>query len=94
MLSHTSHIFKVDRNTLQKYSSISKKYDALDQKYFWAFVGRFPYLDMDLIYASKELVQKFWHENTISSSNQRDVPKLRKGINECEPHVKHFLDMT
>ena len=71
-----------------------EKYDALDQKYFWTFFGRFPFLDMQLLDASKELVQKIWHENTRPSSNQRDVVKLRKDTNDHKPHNKHFLDMT
>ena len=49
---------------------------------------------MKLIDVVKELVQKFWHDNTRPSSNQRDVLKLRKGVRGGEPHVKHFLDTT
>ena len=31
--------------------------------------------------------------NSIPSSNQKDVLKLRRGWRECEPQIKHFLDM-
>ena len=49
---------------------------------------------MKLIDAGKGLVQDFWHDNTIPSSNQKDVLKLRRGSRDREPHIKHFLDMT
>ena len=49
---------------------------------------------MKLVDVVKDLVQKFWHDHTIRSSNQRDVLKLRKGSTECEPHFKKFLDTT
>jgi len=94
LLSHTCKIFKVDRKTLQKYSAIREKLETPGQKDCWAFVGRLPRSDMKLIDAVKELVQKFWHDNTRPSSNQRDVLKLRKGVRGGEPHVKHFLDTT
>ena len=38
-----------------------------------AFVDRFPSQDMKLINGVKDLVQKFWHDHTKPSSNQRDV---------------------
>ena len=94
LLTHTSHIFKITTKTLRKYSSIREQLDTVGEKDCWAFVGRLPCIDMKLIDAVKELVQTFWKENTRPSSNQRDVLKFRKGSNEREPHVKHFLDMT
>ena len=60
----------------------------------WAFTGRLPHSDMKLIEAVKGLVQEYWHDNNITSSNQKDVVKLRKGSRDREPHIKHFLDMT
>ena len=59
-------------------------------KYCWDFVGRFPRRDMNLIDAVKELVQIYCHDHTRTSSNQRDVLKLRKGSTKREPHVKHL----
>ena len=42
----------------------------------------------------KGLVQELWRDNSIPSSNQKDVLKLRMGSRDREPHIKHFLDMT
>ena len=87
-------MFKVSRKTLRKYSHVRGKLDNLSQIYCWAFISRLPCSNMKLIDAIKELVQKFWHENTRTSSNQKDVLKLRKGSKYHQPHIKHFLDMT
>jgi len=91
---HTSDVFKLSTKTLRNYSSIREKHDTVGEKYFWAFVGRLPRIETKLIDVVKELVQMFWNENTRPSSNQRDVLNFRKGSNEREPNVKHFLDMT
>ena len=89
LLTHTSEIFKLSTKTLRKYSSMREKLDTVGENDCLAFIGRLPRIDMKLIDVVKELVQTFWNENTRPSSNQRDVLKLRKGSNECEPHVKH-----
>ena len=94
LLSHTSHILKLNRKIVEKYSVIRENIETLGGKYCWAFVGRFPCRDMKLIDVVKDLVQKFWHGHTKPSSKKRDVLKLRKGSNERETHVKDFLDMT
>jgi hypothetical protein len=60
----------------------------------WAFSSRLPRFDMKLIEAVKGLVQEYWNDNNIPSSNQKYVVKLRKGSRDREPHIKHFLDMT
>jgi hypothetical protein len=60
----------------------------------WAFTGRLPHFVMKLIGAVKGLVHDFWHVNTRPSSNQKYILKLRRGFRDCEPHVKHFLDIT
>ena len=60
----------------------------------WAFTSGLPHSDMKFIEATKGLVQEIWHDNTKPSSNQKDVVKLRKGSRDCEPRIKHFLDMT
>jgi len=94
LLSHTSHILKLNRKTIKKYSVIRENLETPGGKDCWAFIGRFPRRDMKLIDAVKGLVQNFWHDHTRPSSNQRDVLKLRKGSTEREPHIKHFLDTT
>ena len=66
----------------------------LGQKYCLDFINRFPHSYMKLIIDVKEPVHKFWHENTRTSSNKRDILKLRNGTNERQTHVKHFLEMT
>ena len=60
----------------------------------WAFTGRLTHSNMKLIEVVKELMQEFWHNNSRPFSNQKLVVKLRKGSRDCEPHIKHFLDMT
>ena len=60
----------------------------------WAFSGRLPHKDMKLVEVVKGLVQAFWHDNTRTSSNTRDVLKHCKGSRDYEPHIKHYLDMT
>ena len=60
----------------------------------WAFTGRLPHSDMNLIGVVKGLVHYFWHENTRPYSNQKDVLKLRRGSKYHEPHIKYFLDIT
>jgi hypothetical protein len=49
---------------------------------------------MKLIEVVKELVQTFWHNNTIPSSNKKDVLKLRRSFRGHESHIKHFIDST
>jgi len=93
-LTHTSDIFKLSTKSLRKYYSIREKLDTVGEKYCWALIGRLPHIDTKLNYVVKELLKFFWNENTRTSSNQRDVLKLRKGSNEHEPRVKHFIDMT
>ena len=94
LLSHTSHILKLNRKIVKNYYVIKEKLETPGGKYCWDFVGRLPHRDMKLIDDVKDLVQKFWCDHTRSSSNQRDVLKLRKGSTKREPHVKHFLDTT
>ena len=60
----------------------------------WAFSGRLPRKDMNLVEAVKGLVHMFWHDNTRPSSNTKDVSKHCRGSRKNEPHVKHYLDMT
>ena len=81
-------------NTLQKYSIIRDSLDTSCQTDMWAFTGRLPHSDMNLIEVVKGLVQEYWHDNSRPSSNQKDVVKLRKGSRDREPHIKHFLEMT
>ena len=59
----------------------------------WEFSGRLPHKDMNLVEAMKGLVHAFWHGNTNSCSNTRDVLKHFKGSRNHEPHIKHYLDM-
>ena len=94
MLSHTCKIFKLERKNLQKYYFIREKLENPCQKDRQAFVGRLPHLDVKLTDVVKELVQLFWPDNTIPSSNQRYVLKLTKRVKESEPRAKHFLDTT
>ena len=60
----------------------------------WTFSGRFPHKDMNLVEVVKGLVHTFWHDNTRSSSNKKDVLKHCRGSMNNESHVKHYLDMT
>ena len=60
----------------------------------WAFSGRLSCKDMKLVEAVKGLMQAFWHDNTRSSSNTRDVLKHCKSSRSHEPHIKHYIDMT
>ena len=60
----------------------------------WEFSGRLPHKDMKLVEAVKGLVQTFWHDNTIPSSNMKDVLKHCRGSMNNEPHIKHYLNMT
>ena len=80
--------------TLRKYSIRRDSLETGCQTDMWAFTGRLPRSDMNLIETVKGLVQEYWHDNSRTSSNQKDVVKLRKGSRNCEPHIKHFLDMT
>ena len=49
---------------------------------------------MKLVDVVKGLVQSFWHDHTRPSSNRKDVLKLIRGSKDCEPHIKHILDIT
>ena len=41
----------------------------------WAFSGRLTHKDMKLVEPVKGLMNAFWHDNTRSSSNTRDMLK-------------------
>ena len=43
LLSHTSHILKLNRKTIKKYSVIRENIQNPGGKYCWDFVGRFPH---------------------------------------------------
>ena len=49
---------------------------------------------MKLVDAVKGLVHSFWHDHTRPSSNWKDVLKLRRVSKDCEPHIKHLLDIN
>ena len=70
LLTCTCNMFKVSRKTLHKYSHVREKLDSLGQIDCWAFIGRVPHSNMKLIDAVKELVQKFWPENTNIQSKR------------------------
>ena len=56
LLSHTSHILKLNKKTVKKYSAITEILETTSGKECWDFVGRFPGRDMKLIHVVKELV--------------------------------------
>jgi hypothetical protein len=94
-LQQTSHLMKCNIKTLRNYSN------RLDILYtngcptdLWAFNGRIPHFNMNLIQQIEELLQDLWHANTRPSSNQKDVLKIRRGSRDYEPHIKHFLCIT
>ena len=60
----------------------------------WAFSGRLPCKDLNLVEAVKGLVQAFWNDNTRPSSNTMDVLKQCKCSRNHELHIIHYLDMT
>ena len=93
-LSHTSHILKLNRKIVKKYSVIRENIQTPVRKDCLAFVSRFFHQDMKIIDVVKDIVQNLWNDHTKPSSNQRDVLKLRKCSIEREPHVKHFLHTT
>jgi hypothetical protein len=80
--------------TLRKYSHRQDSLNTGGPTYLWAFTGRIPHSDMNLIGAIKGLVHDFWHENARPSSNQKDVLKMRRGYRDHEPHIKHFIYIT
>ncbi len=56
LLSHTSHIPKLNRIFLQKYSIIRENIDTSSGKYCWDFVGRLTHRDINIIDVLNELV--------------------------------------
>jgi hypothetical protein len=60
----------------------------------WDFPSRLPSFDMTLIGVVKGLVQIILHENTRPYSIQNDVLKVKRGSRDCQPHIKHIIDMT
>ena len=93
LLNRTSKLVGLDIKSLYRYCSRREQLES-SQTDVWSFIGRLPCSDMNPIDAVKGLVQEFWHDNSRPSSNQKDVIKLRRGSRDCEPHIKHFLDMT
>ena len=59
LLSHTSHVFKLNRKTVKKYSVLRENLEIPGGKDCWSFVGRLPRRDMKLIDDVKDLVQNF-----------------------------------
>ena len=90
----TSKLVNLNVKTLRRYSIRREHLDTIAQTNFWAFIGQLPRRDMKLVDAVKGLVQRFWHDHTRPSSNWKDVLKLRRGSKDCEPHIKHLLDIT
>ena len=93
LLKPTSKLVGLDIKALHRYCSRREQLDSSETD-GWSFVGRLSRSDMKLIDAVKGLVQEFWCGNSIPSSNQKDVLKLRRVSMDHEPQIKHFLDMT
>jgi len=85
---------KCNIKTFREYSNRQDSLDTGDTTNLWAFIGRLPCFEITLIGAVKGLVEDLWHDNTRPSSNQKYVIKLRRGSKDCEPHSKHFLEIT
>jgi hypothetical protein len=47
-----------------------------------------------LVEVVKGLMASFWHHNTKTYSNIRDVLKYRKDSRDRESHIQHYTDMT
>lgn len=94
MLSDISGYLNLHHRTL---SRAAKRRDTIEidpLNHCWSFSGRLQRSDMKLNDETKQLIAKFWHDNTRVSSNARDVLKLRVGSKIRDPHPKHLLDMT
>ena len=93
LLKPTSKLVGLDIKALRRYCSRREQLDSGETD-VWSFIGMLPRYDMKLIDVVKGLVQEFWRDNSIPSSNQKDVLKLRMDSRDREPHIKNFLDMT
>ena len=86
MIKCTSEIVNLHPQTLKKYSI---RRDSLgievQMEKLWEFSCRLPHKDMKLVEVVKGLVHAFWHDNTRSSSNTRDVLKQCNGFRDHEP---------
>ena len=71
-----------------------ERLEDLTKNELWAFSSRLPRKDKEISEALKSLIEDFWKNNTRVSPNQRDVVRRRIGSQNCDPHVKHFLDST
>ena len=87
LLNPTSKLVGSNFKALQRYCSRKEQLDSGETD-VWSFVGRLPHSDMKLIDAVMGLVQEFWRDNTIPSSNQKHVLKVRRGSRDREPHIK------
>ena len=71
-----------------------EKIENSNETSFWSFQGRLPCRDKVIVDVVRTLIEFFWCDNTRASPNQKDVVKRWIGKTNCEPHAKHFLDMT
>ena len=78
LLKPTSKLVGLDIKALCRYCSRREKLDSGETN-VWSFVGRLPRSEMKLIDAIKGLVHEFWCDNSRPSSNQKYVPKFRRG---------------
>ena len=83
-------ILKIGRGTLRR--AMVRRERVEDPKKFelWTFSNRLPQKDKSL----KSSIEDFWTNNTRIYPNQRDVVRRRIGIQNCDPHVKHFFGLN
>ncbi len=84
----------LNRTTLRRALSRREKIDDPLQNETWAFGGRLPRFDKKLSDDVKEEITQFWHSSSQVSPNAKNVSKLRIGIRDCTPHLKHYLEVS
>lgn len=93
MMTNISRYLNIHRKNLSRAVKRRVNFESDLANNLWTFSGRLPRFDMKLTGEVKNLIEKFWHDNTRVSPNVRDVLKLRVGSKIRDPHPKHLLDM-
>lgn len=94
LMRKTIKILKIGRGTLRRAMLTRERLEDPTKNELRTLSGRLPKKYKKISKALKSLIEDFWKSNTHVSRNQRDVVRRRISSQNCDPHVKHFLDST